>query len=130
MGNRYRRVAQIEFKTTRKTVMKHMKAVSYVAAIILASMVARAEDTASISGKVAFEGDAPKAKKIKMDADPQCATMHADKPVVAEEVLVNGNGTLKNVFVYVKNGVTGTYECPKTPVVINQEGCTYHPHVF
>lgn len=59
--------------------MKRMKFVSCVAGMILASVIARADD-ATISGKVAFEGDAPKAKKLKMDADPQCASMHADKP--------------------------------------------------
>lgn len=110
--------------------MKRMKVVSYVAAMILACGIARAEDNASISGKVAFEGDAPKAKKLKMDADPQCAGMHADKPATSEEVVVNANGTLKNVFVYVKSGVTGTYEAPKTPVMIDQHGCQYRPHVF
>ena len=109
--------------------MKRMKFVSCVAGMILASVIARADD-ATISGKVAFEGDAPKAKKLKMDADPQCASMHADKPATSEEVVVNGNGTLKNVFVYVKSGVTGTYEAPKTAVTINQTGCQYQPHVF
>ena len=43
--------------------MKRMKVVSWVAAVILVSAVARAEDNASISGKIAFEGDAPKAKR-------------------------------------------------------------------
>jgi plastocyanin len=95
----------------------------------LAGAIAHA-DEGSISGKVAFEGDAPKAKKIKVDADPQCAAMHADKPLTSEAVVVNGNGTLKNVFVYVKSGVTGTYPKPSTPVTINQKGCTYEPHVF
>lgn len=109
--------------------MKRMTVVSSVVAVILAGAIARAEDNASISGKISFAGDAPKAKKLKMDADPQCAAMHAEKPATSEEVLVN-NGMLKNVFVYVKSGVTGTYECPKTPVTINQKGCHYEPHVF
>jgi len=111
--------------------MMKMKFVCWtLAAMILAGVSARAADTASISGKIAFEGDAPKAKKLKMDADPQCAAMHGDKAAVSEEVVVNANGTLKNVFVYVKSGVTGTFEAPKTPVTIDQHGCTYTPHVF
>ena len=109
--------------------MKRMKVVSCVAAMILVGVIARADNNASISGKVAFEGDAPKAKKIKMDADPQCASMHADKPATGEDVVVNGNGTLKNVFVYIKTGAAAT-ECPKTPVEIDQKGCQYQPHVF
>lgn len=109
--------------------MKRMTVVSSVVAVILAGVVARAEDNASISGKISFAGDAPKAKKLKMDADPQCAAMHGDKAPTSEEVIVN-NGMLKNVFVYVKSGVTGTYPKPSTPVTINQKGCTYEPHVF
>jgi hypothetical protein len=96
---------------------------------MLVGVTARAQD-GTITGKIAFEGDAPKAKKLKMDADPACHAMHADTPVTSEEVVVNANGTLKNVFVYLKSGVTGTYEAPKTPVTIDQKGCTYHPHVF
>ncbi|MCG3148712.1 MAG: hypothetical protein PCFJNLEI_02157 [Verrucomicrobiae bacterium] len=111
--------------------MQFVKIVSLsVVTMVLAGAVARAEDNASISGKVAFEGDAPKARKLKMDADPQCAAMHSEKTPVSEEVIINSNGTLKNVFVYVKSGVTGTYEPPKTPVTIDQHGCTYQPHVF
>ena len=88
--------------------MQFKTVVSSAIAVILAGAVARAEDNASISGKINFAGDAPKAKKLKMDADPQCAAMHGDKPATSEEVIVNANGTLKNVFVYLKGGVTGT----------------------
>ena len=113
-----------------------MKAFKYCYCAITMSMlvgaVAYAADSASISGKVAFEGTAPKPKKIKTDADPQCAAMHADKPLMTSDVIVNGNGTLRNVFVYVKSGLPAgkTYEKPSTPVVINQKECEYHPHVF
>ena len=89
-----------------------------------------AADTASISGKATFEGTPPKQKTVKTDADPQCQAMHADNPLKSEETIVNANGTLQNVFVYVKSGVKGTYDCPKEPVVIDQKGCQYHPHVF
>ncbi len=90
-----------------------------------------AADTASVSGKVAFEGTPPKAKKIKVDADPKCAEMHMDEPLYTQEVQVNENGTLRNVFVYVKSGLEGkTFEPPKTPAELDQEGCMYHPHVF
>ena len=92
---------------------------------------AGAADTASISGKVTFDGTAPKMKKITVDADPKCAEMHADAPLRSEEVIVNPNGTLKNVFIYVKTGLEGkTFETPKTPVELDQKGCHYVPHVF
>ena len=103
-----------------------------VTALALGLGSAQAADTASISGKVAFDGDAPKMKKIKMDADPKCAEMHADTPATGQEVVVNGNGTLRWVFVYVKSGLPAgkTYEPPKEPVELDQKGCAYEPHVF
>jgi len=111
--------------------MKRMKVVvSCVAVMILASVMARADDNASITGKAVFDGPAPKAKKIKTDADPQCAAMHADSPLMSEDAEVGAGGGLQNVFVYVKSGVTGDHPCPKEPVTINQKGCHYDPHVF
>lgn len=102
-----------------------------IAASVFVSLAAHAADSASVSGKVSFDGTAPKAKKIKVDADPKCAEMHADEPLKTEEVVVNDNGTLRYVFVYVKSGLEGkTFEAPKTPVELDQEGCHYRPHVF
>ena len=34
--------------------------------------------SASVAGKVAFEGAAPAAEKVKLNADPKCAAMHKD----------------------------------------------------
>ena len=111
--------------------MKALKLLVTMTAVWLVAMIAQAADSASVSGKITFEGTAPKAKKIKTDADPKCAEMHADDPLKSEEVVVNENGTLKNVFVYVKTGLEGkTYEPPKTPVELDQRGCHYVPHVF
>ena len=83
-----------------------------------------------ITAKATFEGQAPVAEKIKADADPKCKLIHP-QGIQPEEVIVNSNGTLKNVFVYVKEGLGGqTFEAPKTSVVFDQQGCAYHPHVF
>ena len=84
---------------------------------------------ATVTGKVSFEGAAPAREKIKMAADPVCLTQHKD-PVLSEDLVVN-NGALQNVVVYVKDGLSGkTFPAPTTPVVIDQAGCQYHPHVF
>ena len=46
-------------------------------------------------------------------------------------VLVGPGGGLKNVFVYVKDGLGNrTYAVPTTPVMLDQKGCKYVPHVF
>ena len=80
---------------------------------------------ATINGTVKFDGAAPKASKIDMSQDPGCKGMNE-----AENVVVNG-GDLANVFVYVKDGLGNrTFDVPKDPVVLEQQGCQYHPHVL
>ena len=52
---------------------------------------------------------------------------------VANEMLVLGSGnTMGNIMVYVTKGVPAgkTYPAPTTPVVIDQNGCQYKPHVM
>ena len=84
----------------------------------------------SISGKVSFEGTKPKARVIRMDAEPECKRLHS-RPVRSQEVVVSENGKLVNVFVYVKQGLANySFETPKDPVTLDQEGCTYKPHVI
>jgi hypothetical protein len=84
----------------------------------------------SIAGKVNFQGQPPKFKPIQMDADPVCAAMHSG-PVMPDVVVVNPNGTLRNVFIYVKSGLEGkNFAVPKEPVELDQVGCLYKPHVL
>lgn len=83
-----------------------------------------------VTGKVAFTGAAPEAATLDMNADPFCAGANAEA-VKSEETVVNANGTLKNVFIHVKAGLEGkTFDTPTTPVVMDQKGCHYTPHVF
>jgi hypothetical protein len=84
-----------------------------------------------VKGMVKLEGAAPAQAKIKMDADPFCKAHHGANLPTAEGVVTNSDGTLRNVFVYVKEGLAGkTFTAPTDPVVIDQQGCTYHPHVM
>lgn len=84
----------------------------------------------TVTGKVNFTAAAPQMEPISMNADPVCAGLHTE-PVYAETVLVNANGTIKNVFVHVKEGLEGqTFPAPAEPVTLDQKGCRYHPHVF
>jgi len=85
---------------------------------------------ATVTGKVKFTGKAPKAKKIAMNADAYCLTQHP-QAVMSETVVVNPNKTLKNVYVYVKSGLGDlAFPVPSEPVVLDQKGCWYHPHVI
>jgi hypothetical protein len=94
-----------------------------------APAAAPAAGGATLTGKVAFDGTAPAMNPIKMDADAFCKSEHKE-PVYEQEVVVNPNKTLQWVLVYVKEGVSGTYPPPATPVTLDQRGCQYHPHIF
>jgi plastocyanin len=84
----------------------------------------------AVLGRVSFKGLAPVLKPIAMDSEPTCVAKHTGK-VYPETVVVNPNGTLKNVFVYVKAGLEGkTFQPPQNAVTLNQSGCMYDPHVF
>jgi len=84
--------------------------------------------TATVHGQIRFVGTPPARTPVKMSADPTCQQQHPE-PVLSEEVIVNDNGTLRNVFVYVKEGLSGSFSAPTTPVVLDQAGCRYQPHV-
>ncbi len=88
-------------------------------------------NAATLTGKVDFSGTKPVEKTIDMSANPACARAHAGAPQKSEEVVVNGNGTLKNVFVWVKAGLPDKqWPVPSTPVELAQKGCMYGPHVI
>ncbi len=84
----------------------------------------------NISGSIAFEGDAPAMQAIDMAEEAVCADKHAATPMT-EDVVVNENGTLANVFVYVKEGLEGLqFPTPSQSVLLDQNGCVYSPHVL
>jgi len=91
-----------------------------------------AQGGATISGKVKFTGAKPAMPKIDMSEEPKCKAKYTAAPPTDEAVVVNANGTLDNVFVYVKSGLPASYKAPAPagPVTLDQDGCRYHPHVF
>jgi len=77
-----------------------------------------------IQGTVKFTGTAPEMPALKREADPFCAKT----PMNAETVVVNENGTLRNVVVRIK---PGTVKGPAAtePIKIEQHDCMYRPRV-
>lgn len=89
----------------------------------------------SVSGKVSLElpkGKKPGRKKLRVSADPICASKHPGGTVLSEALVVNNDGMLRNVFVYVKKGLKEDlkFDVPDTAVVLDQNGCIYKPHVL
>src|SRR5436190_1798458 len=58
----------------------------------------------SLKGKAAFTGQAEAPKEISVQGNPECAVLHPGGKIASEEVMVKDGG-LKNVFIYVKEGL-------------------------
>ncbi len=85
---------------------------------------------AQVSGTVTFEGKAPTLRPVAMSGDPMCAKKHS-APVENEALVLGPGNSMANVLVFVSKGLPAgkTYPAPGTPVVIDQNGCQYKPHV-
>jgi len=87
------------------------------------------DSAATVTGVVNFTGTAPPGEPIDMSEEPTCAEKHPDGATT--EQVVAGDGTLGNVFVYVKDGLgSRTFPTSSEPVTLDQDGCVYHPHIL
>lgn len=85
-------------------------------------------DAGSISGTVHLNGTPPARVKIDMSMDPACSMMPGDN---YSEQIVADHGALANVYIYVKAGANPSQAPADTsPVVMDQHGCRYVPHVI
>ncbi|MGC1362932.1 MAG: carboxypeptidase regulatory-like domain-containing protein [Silvibacterium sp.] len=84
-------------------------------------------NSGTILGTIHFTGKEPQRIKIDMGQDPACSLA----PDNYTEQYVVQNGGLENVFVYIKDGLGDkAYAPPSTPVVMDQKGCRFAPHVI
>ena len=83
----------------------------------------------SISGTIKFEGKGPKMKPLRIDADPICVANNEVSPR-KEWLILDENNGIKNVLVFVTEGLNNEYTPPEEPVIIDQKGCVYRPHVL
>jgi plastocyanin len=84
--------------------------------------------SASITGTITYAGEVPTFNPISMEADPACQAKHQE-PVLPELLVLGDGNTVGNIFVAVKNPPAGSHAAPPAPVVIDQVGCRYVPHV-
>jgi plastocyanin len=83
-----------------------------------------------VSGTIRFAGKAPERVKIDMSQDPVCSMTGGDN--YAEQFVVK-DGKLANVYVYIKSGPAAAMSAgapAAAPVVLDQVGCKYVPHVI
>lgn len=82
-----------------------------------------AGQTGSVSGTVLLSGTPPKRIPIDMSQDPACSLAGEN---LTEQVVAD-DGHLANVFVYVKGAPS--LQPASAPVVMDQKGCRFVPHV-
>jgi plastocyanin len=84
----------------------------------------------SIAGRATFTGPAPAAVTLRMSSDAACV-QESGPNTISDAVLISADGALKNVFVYVREGLDPVYgfDVPTSAVILDQKGCRYTPRV-
>jgi len=114
--------------------MRRFGMTAVLALAALSSQAQDAKDGATVSGVVKFKGPKPERKPNEaLLGQAFCKEACAGKAPLEDKWVFGKNGgddTFGNVLVYVSKGLEGkTFEPPKEPVVLDQVGCVYVPHV-
>jgi len=86
-----------------------------------------------ITGTITVEGKIERAEPVDLSSDPHCVELHGGDGAMTNPISIirNDEGGLKDVFIQLTSGVPDKkYDRPDEPVVIDQVGCTYVPHVW
>jgi plastocyanin len=112
----------------RRTAKRLCLAAGLAAAVVWPGVALAAS---SVTGTVTFDGKVPTLRPLAMDADPVCAKKHSG-PVPSEMLALGSGNTMGNILVWVSKGLPAgkTWPIPKSPVVLDQNGCQYKPHVM
>ena len=88
--------------------------------------------TDAVLGRVIYDGEPPVLTPVDCSADPNCAALYRHSPLLPEDLVVSKAGGLAHVFVSVKRGLDASrrWPVPDRPVILDQKGCLYIPHVF
>ncbi|HZZ43035.1 MAG TPA: carboxypeptidase regulatory-like domain-containing protein [Tepidisphaeraceae bacterium] len=93
------------------------------------------KDTATLTGTIFFTGDKPTIRPITDIAGSAfCREHHKDQIPMKDTFLFGQTAdhktTVQNVLVYISKGLENKdFDPPKTPVLLDQVGCMYVPHV-
>jgi hypothetical protein len=106
--------------------MKMTKQILTMASILVAAQLVSAAD---ISGKITLKGTPPPERPLPLD--PTCGGLHPNDKPTTRFYLVGPAGELADVFVYIKDGLSGkTFEPPAKPALLDQVGCEYNPYIL
>jgi len=83
----------------------------------------------SIAGRVLFRGTPPARHPIAMSGEASCHK--PDGGALSEDLIVNPDGTLRNVYVHVVSGLgSRVFAPPAPPAEVDQKGCLFVPHLL
>jgi hypothetical protein len=104
-----------------------------VKAVAVATTETEAAPAAAITGMIKVEGKLERIEPVDLSSDPHCVELHGEESTMSNPIGVirNDDGGLKDVFIQLTRNVPDKkYDRPDEPVVIDQIGCTYTPHVW
>ena len=113
--------------------MRMSRFAAAVAAVLLMTTAANA-GTGSVKGRFVLDGDAPNLDALVEKNQPvRDAAVCAAEPVPNQTYVIGEEGGIANVLVYLKSAPDDMPEGAKTPstepVVLDQKGCVFVPHV-
>ena len=107
-----------------------------LAAAVLCGVASTATaETGTLKGRFVLDGDAPSLDPLVEKGAPvkDAAVCSAD-PVPNQKYVVGENGGIANVVIYLKEAPDDMpeelAEAPSDPVVFDQKGCVFTPHVL
>jgi len=92
-----------------------------IAPLVVLLLAPSAALAADVGGRIGWTGPAPAASRLETDRDKAVCG-----PSVADEAVLVSEGGLENVVVWIE--VPGAAAPPRT-LVLDQQGCRYHPRV-
>ncbi|HEX5316962.1 MAG TPA: carboxypeptidase regulatory-like domain-containing protein [Candidatus Kapabacteria bacterium] len=97
----------------------------FVAVCFVIAGCAKHDSGATIAGTVTLSGACPSNAVCSGMVDAGCGHCSA-----TAEHWIAPNGKVANALIYIKDGLGNTvYPTPENPVVLDQRGCEYYPHV-
>jgi len=100
-----------------------------VALCATVSLASAAPSAGTLKGRIKLTGPEPGNRVIRMGMDPMCAKLWTGKRPVDEVVVVSKDGGLQNAFVKLDGSFPGS-PVPSQPVLLDQQGCFYHPRLL
>lgn len=98
-----------------------------IALSLLSTVATSSEATATLRGRVAFEGAVPRIRKLIINKDPELCG-HGYREI--QDITVDDKGGLSDVVVFLDSDkLEFTWNHPEEGYTLNQEGCRFVPFI-